>query len=206
MDLTQNYFEIFGLPVDFSVDQARLSSRYLTLQKHLHPDNFIASTDQEKRLSMQWSTLVNTAQATLKDPLKCAIYILQLHQIDIAENPSLPADFLMHQIALREELEAIENGSEENDSEGNNSAGNDLEKNDLEGKPENNNSAGKPEKMQQITSFKNNLASVTQSLETDFVTALQDDPQDAAAVVYKLQFIYKLRLKAEQLEEKLLGY
>ncbi len=206
MDLTQNYFEIFGLPVDFSVDQARLSSRYLTLQKHLHPDNFIASTDQEKRLSMQWSTLVNTAQATLKDPLKCAIYILQLHQIDIAENPSLPADFLMHQIALREELEAIENGSEENDLEGNNSAGNDLEKNDLEGKPENNNSAGKPEKMQQITSFKNNLASVTQSLETDFVTALQDDPQDAAAVVYKLQFIYKLRLKAEQLEEKLLGY
>ena len=206
MDLTQNYFEIFGLPVDFSVDQARLSSRYLTLQKHLHPDNFIASTDQEKRLSMQWSTLVNTAQATLKDPLKCAIYILQLHQIDIAENPSLPADFLMHQIALREELEAIENGSEENDLEGNNSAGNDLEKNDLEGKPENNNSAGKPEKMQQITSFKNNLASVTQSLETDFVTALQDDLQDAAAVVYKLQFIYKLRLKAEQLEEKLLGY
>ena len=197
MDLTQNYFEIFGLPVDFSVDQARLSSRYLTLQKHLHPDNFIASTDQEKRLSMQWSTLVNTAQATLKDPLKCAIYILQLHQIDIAENPSLPADFLMHQIALREELEAIENGSEENDSEGNNSAGNDLEKNDLE---------GKPEKMQQITNFKNNLASVTQSLETDFVTALQDDPQDAATVVYKLQFIYKLRLAAEQLEEKLLGY
>ena len=197
MDLTQNYFEIFGLPVDFSVDQARLSSRYLTLQKHLHPDNFIASTDQEKRLSMQWSTLVNTAQATLKDPLKCAIYILQLHQIDIAENPSLPADFLMHQIALREELEAIENGSEENDLEGNNSAGNDLEKNDLE---------GKPEKMQQITNFKNNLASVTQSLETDFVTTLQDDPQDAAAVVYKLQFIYKLRLKAEQLEEKLLGY
>ena len=202
MDLTQNYFEIFGLPVDFSVDQARLSSRYLTLQKHLHPDNFIASTDQEKRLSMQWSTLVNTAQATLKDPLKCAIYILQLHQIDIAENPSLPADFLMHQIALREELEAIENGSEgndleENDSEKNNSAGNNLEEND---------SAGKPEKMQQITNFKNNLASVTQSLETDFVTALKDDLQDAAAVVYKLQFIYKLRLAAEQLEEKLLGY
>ena len=196
MDFTQNYFEIFGLPVDFSVDQARLSSRYLELQKHLHPDNFVASTDQEKRLSMQWSTLLNTAQATLKDPLKCAIYLLQLHQIEIAENPSLPADFLMHQIALREELEAIGNYLE----------GKYLEEKSEESDSEGDYSEGKPENMEQITSFKNNLASVIKSLETDFVTALKDDPQDAAEVVYKLQFIHKLRLAAEQLEEKLLGY
>ncbi len=173
MDFTQNYFEIFGLPVDFSVDRGLLSARYLELQKHLHPDNFIGSTDQEKRLSMQWSTLVNTAHITLRDPLKCAIYMLQLHQIDIAENPSLPADFLKAQIALREELEAIENN---------------------------------PTGIEKLGTFKSSVDSVMKSLQTDFVTALNDDPQAAAEVVYKLQFIHKLRLAADHLEEKLLGY
>ena len=61
MDFNQNYFEIFGLPIDFNVDMERLAERYRELQKELHPDRFAAGTEHEKRLSMQWSTLVNTA-------------------------------------------------------------------------------------------------------------------------------------------------
>ncbi len=174
MDFTQNYFEIFGLPVDFSIDLNLLSSRYLELQKHLHPDNFAAGTDQEKRLSMQWTTLLNTAHTTLKEPLKRAVYMLELRQVKIAENPVLPPDFLMHQIELREELEAIE--------------------------------ANPTVGLEPLATFKSSVDSVLQSLQADFVTAIEADPQTAAQVVYKLQFIHKLRLAADHLEEKLLGY
>ena len=108
MDLSQNYFAVLGLPVDFSIDPVLLGDRYRDLQKNLHPDKFVDSTDHEKRLSMQWATLVNSAYGTLKEPLKRALYMLELKEMEIADNPALSPEFLMGQIELREELEDIE--------------------------------------------------------------------------------------------------
>ena len=105
MDFNQNYFEIFGLPIDFNVDSDQLAERYRELQKELHPDRFASSTDQEKRLSMQWSALVNTGRETLRAPLPRAIYMLELRGLTVDHNPRLPPEFLMQQIELREELE-----------------------------------------------------------------------------------------------------
>lgn len=108
MDFNQNYFEIFGLAVDYALDLDDLASRYRELQKELHPDNYVSHTEHEKRLSMQWSSLVNTANETLRAPLARAVYMLELKDIDIDHNPVLPPAFLMEQIELREELEALE--------------------------------------------------------------------------------------------------
>ena len=110
MDFNQNYFEIFGLPVDYSVDLDLLADRYIELQREVHPDRFAAGTEQEKRLSMQWATILNTANTTLKSPLQRAIYLLELKEVTIAQNPALTPAFLMEQIELREELEEIESG------------------------------------------------------------------------------------------------
>ena len=108
MDLKQNYFDVFGLPVSFDLDITELSERFVDLQKAIHPDRHSAGTDQEKRRSMQTATYVNTAHETLKSPLKRAIYLLKLKGVEIAHNPQLPPDFLMEQIELREDLEAIQ--------------------------------------------------------------------------------------------------
>ena len=35
-----NYFELFGLDVQFNLDLAKLSTLYQTLQKKVHPDRF----------------------------------------------------------------------------------------------------------------------------------------------------------------------
>ena len=110
MDFNKNYFEIFGLPVDYAVDQELLGDRFLDLQKQVHPDRFAAGTDQEKRLAVQWATLVNTANETLRTSLPRAIYILGLRGVELEHNPTLPAAFLMDQIDLREQLESIEEG------------------------------------------------------------------------------------------------
>ena len=108
MDFNQNYFEIFRLPVDFNIDISELSERHRELQKEVHPDRFASGTEQEKRLSMQWSALVNTAHETLRSPLPRGIYMLELRGLRLDHNPQLPTELLMRQIQLREELEEFE--------------------------------------------------------------------------------------------------
>ena len=110
MDFNQNYFEIFGLPIDYLIDLDLLADRFIELQKEVHPDRFAAGTEQEKRLSMQWATMLNTASTTLKSPLSRAIYLLELKGVALEQNPTLTPAFLMEQIELREALEDIETG------------------------------------------------------------------------------------------------
>jgi len=82
-ELTSSYFDLFGLPVTYSVAAADLSERYKTLQKTVHPDKFSAATDQERLYSLQYSSRVNEAYQTLKSPLLRATYLLGLSGIDV---------------------------------------------------------------------------------------------------------------------------
>jgi molecular chaperone HscB len=103
---SENFFELFGLPQDFSVDTDRLSERYHALQQALHPDRFAAASDREKRLSMQASTRVNDAYRTLKDPLARARYLFSLYTGRPVGESRATRDtaFLMEQMELREAL------------------------------------------------------------------------------------------------------
>lgn len=106
IDLSKNYFELFGLPVSYRVDVAALSGRYRELQRVVHPDKFSSASAHEQRLALQHATQVNQAFETLKDPLKRAQYLLLLHGIDEASGQQTTSDkaFLMEQLDLREEL------------------------------------------------------------------------------------------------------
>jgi molecular chaperone HscB len=70
MDFKQNHFELFGLPVSFHIDSAKLESAFREIQNQVHPDRFANKGDAEKRLSMQWATHANEAYQTLKKPLE----------------------------------------------------------------------------------------------------------------------------------------
>ena len=109
--LTSNFFELFDLPVSYDVDLSKIQQHYMALQKQVHPDKFASGTDQEKRLSMQQTSWINEAQATLKDPVLRATYLLKLKGTDInLENETtMDAGFLMQQLELRERLENIKN-------------------------------------------------------------------------------------------------
>ncbi len=107
-DFSKNHFELFGLPVGFLLDSAALAERYRELQKVVHPDRYANATDQERRISLQQATSVNEALATLKDPLKRAVYLLGLYGVEVDPRRST-ADtaFLIEQMELREELEQV---------------------------------------------------------------------------------------------------
>lgn len=108
MNFGQNYFELFQLPVTFSIDLDDLANRYFKLQKTSHPDRYVGSSDQEQRLAVQWSMQINEAYQNLRDPLKRAIYLLKQSSVELVENPQMNPAFLIKQIELREEIDSIE--------------------------------------------------------------------------------------------------
>ena len=103
----ENHFALFGMTPHFAIDIAVLDAAYRELQGRVHPDKFVAASDAEKRVAMQWATRANEAYQTLKSPLKRASYLCELNGVDlgIESNTSMPMAFLMQQMSWREALE-----------------------------------------------------------------------------------------------------
>jgi len=109
IDPSKNHFDLFGLPVAFVLDVAELSGRYRELQRVVHPDRYASAPQQEQRVALQQATQVNEAYETLRDPLKRAVYLLQLQGVDTDQETATTRDaaFLMQQMELREALAEI---------------------------------------------------------------------------------------------------
>ncbi len=107
--LPVNYFELFGIPVSYDVDLERLQRSYRALQKAVHPDRFAHASSQERRVSMQRTSIINQALHTLKHPVERAIHLLQLKGVDFTmdNETTMDAAFLMEQMEVREQLENI---------------------------------------------------------------------------------------------------
>jgi len=108
--VTQNYFELFGLPPSFSIELATFETNFRKIQSASHPDRFVTGTAAEKLSTMQLATLANEAYQTLKSPANRAKYLLELQGITaISEtNTAMPAAFLMRQMDWRESLDENE--------------------------------------------------------------------------------------------------
>jgi len=106
VDFSNNYFELFELPIAFDIPEEQLSTRFRSLQRFLHPDKFASAADAERRWSMQAASFVNEAYQTLSKPLKRASYILSLNGISLDEetDTQMSPMFLMEQMELREAL------------------------------------------------------------------------------------------------------
>lgn len=110
MDLSTNYFALFGLPVDFALDAAALAPRWRELQREYHPDRHAGQDAAAQRQAEQLSAHINTAYETLREPVRRAHYLLQLagHGIDGERSTIADTDFLMTQMELREQLDEVE--------------------------------------------------------------------------------------------------
>jgi len=169
----QNYFELFGLPVDFAVDTERLAVHYRELQKTVHPDRFANASDRDRRLAVQQAALINEAFHTLKTPLKRARYLLQLKDVVFEDEKETTMDpvFLMEQMELREALAEVKDSNEPF------TALNTI--------------------MQKIETLHDKL------LKDYVSSYERGDLQQAKSLVYKLHFMDKLKIESEILEEEL---
>lgn len=103
----QSHFDLFQLPVRFDLDRAALDAAYREVQNQVHPDRFVNATDADRRTAMQWATRANDAYQVLRNPLKRAAYLCELHGFGLQadSNTGMPMDFLVQQIEWRERLE-----------------------------------------------------------------------------------------------------
>ncbi len=93
--------------MQFAQDRAAIDARWKELQREAHPDKFAAQGAAAQRVAMQWSVRINEAYQRLKDPLKRATYLCELHDapINAENNTAMPTDFLMLQMEWREALD-----------------------------------------------------------------------------------------------------
>lgn len=107
----QSHFDLFQLPAQFELDLTQLDRAFREVQAQVHPDKFVGKSSAEQRVAMQWATRANEAYQTLKNPLKRASYLCELHGVSLntESNTAMPAEFLMQQMAWREELSEAKN-------------------------------------------------------------------------------------------------
>jgi len=114
LKLQSNDFELFQLPERFEQDVQALTKTWQDLQRQAHPDKFASEGAAAQRLAMQWSVRINEAYQRLRDPLKRAAYLCELHEapIQAENNTAMPAAFLMQQMEWREALEDARSASD----------------------------------------------------------------------------------------------
>lgn len=107
MKLNDNDFELFDLPLRQAQDSGRIDAQWRALQAQVHPDRFAAEGAAAQRVAMQWAVRVNEAYQRLKDPMRRAAYLCELHgvAIDAENNTAMPVDFLQQQMSWREALD-----------------------------------------------------------------------------------------------------
>jgi molecular chaperone HscB len=107
MNLNDTDFQLFAVPATFAQDRAALDARWKELQREAHPDRFAAQGAAAQRVAMQWSVRINEAYQRLKDPIRRASYICELHgaPLNAENNTAMPPDFLMQQMEWREALD-----------------------------------------------------------------------------------------------------
>jgi len=173
MDISKNYFEFIGLPVSYHLDRSELSDRSRDLQKTLHPDRYAHLSDHEQRVAVQYMAYLNEAVATLKTPLLRAQYLLQLQDIDTTNESSTPMDPMF----LMQQMELRERLEEV---------------------------ASASEPFEELEELNEEVASMLDRLRTTFVEHYEaNDLSAATSDVRKMQFLEKLVLEIERLEDKL---
>ncbi len=177
MELTQNHFELFGLPVAYDIDAQQLADRYRELQRSLHPDRFANASDRERRLSIQHAAQVNEAFQTLKSTFRRARYLLQLKGVEFDDEKETHLDpaFLMEQMELREALAEVRTAADP--------------------------LAGLNNIMADIKARQKKMEG---ELRQMFAEDSEDNRNEAKQQVQKMQFLIRLQQEAEDMEEELL--
>lgn len=110
-----DYYEFFDLPRNLSVDGGVLQKKFYQLSGLLHPDRYTRRSEQEKRYSLEASSILNDAYRVLRDPIQRAEYVLKEAGFDIGEQRSkdVPPELLEEVFELNMALDELRMGDED---------------------------------------------------------------------------------------------
>jgi molecular chaperone HscB len=109
---TPDYYEFFDLPRRLAVNPEDLKSRFYTLSRLLHPDRYTRRSEQERRFSLEASSILNDAYRVLKDPIQRAEYMLRQEGFPIGDqrNKDVPPELLEEVFELNMALDELRGG------------------------------------------------------------------------------------------------
>ena len=97
--LDLNPYDVFQLNKVYDIDKELLEERYLELQKTLHPDKFINSTDIERDISNSQTSFVNNAYELLENDISRVKILLKLKNYNMNdENASFKDTNILEEI------------------------------------------------------------------------------------------------------------
>ncbi|MEB2283520.1 MAG: Fe-S protein assembly co-chaperone HscB [Polyangiaceae bacterium UTPRO1] len=103
-----DYFGVFDLPRNLTIDLDDLERRYYALSREFHPDFFHDRPPAEQAASLRLTAIVNRAYKTLRDPVPRALYWLELHGESLGrDNGRVPPALAARVFAVQEQLEDL---------------------------------------------------------------------------------------------------
>lgn len=171
-----NYFQLFQVPAQFELDVTELGTRYLELQRNFHPDKFAAASERDRLLAVQQAANINDAYHSLKQPLLRAEHLLAIRGVKLNQEQRSFTDtvFLVQQMELRELLADILHSSDPY--------------------------ALIDEAEQQIQQQK---VLLLQQLAQSLAVNQHEQDLQAADIIRKLKFFFKLQQELELIEQQL---
>lgn len=108
-----DYFELFGLPRRFELDEKELARKYLAISRNIHPDRFAGAGDEMQSFALRASAAINRAHEVLSSPHLRAEYLLETAGgKSAAQDKSVPSDLLAQVMEMREEIEEAKSNNE----------------------------------------------------------------------------------------------
>ncbi|XP_068655169.1 iron-sulfur cluster co-chaperone protein HscB homolog [Aristolochia californica] len=109
VDLSVDYFQIFGLEKGYYIKVDGLEGKYKDWQKKLHPDLVHSKSEKEQTYAAEQSARVIDAYHILSKPLLRALYLLQLEGIQVDEEKTVSDPELLTEIMeIREAVDEAE--------------------------------------------------------------------------------------------------
>lgn len=99
-----NLFAVFGLPVQFAIDEAALQRRFYELSREYHPDRFAGQGANAVQQSLKRMSEINLAYTTLKDRRSRRAYVLEQAGVAAPVKTALPMELADSWFELQERL------------------------------------------------------------------------------------------------------
>lgn len=102
---------MLGLTPSLRVEADSLREAFYDLSRKVHPDKFATVPAPQPSYALRWSTAVNRAYQTLRDPVQRAHYLLELEGTPVGAQAQVPLDLAETYFDLQDYLS--EPGGEE---------------------------------------------------------------------------------------------